>query len=110
MIAVGAAVALIGALTGTLIPLVLDTPTLVRENTLEGVIMVIGVVTSLAYFQYAARRTPTGEIRRGAINATLSFVGQGFIAVTLGALYATAILTSLTLLVERISFLIGIGV
>jgi hypothetical protein len=106
IVGVGAAVALVGAVIGTLIPLSDATASGVRGNVIEGIILFIGMGSSLVYFQYLARRTPTGQIERGAVSRVVGVVGQGFIVVTLGALYAAAILTSLTIFSERISFLL----
>lgn len=111
LVAVGAAVAVVGALSGTLIPIARGTAAGVVDNLAEGLIIVVGVVTSLLYFQYAARRTAAGDVQRGPFNYLVSLIGQGFIVITLGMVYAGLILTSLTILTERISFLIaGIGV
>ena len=105
VVGVGAAVALVGALTGTLIPLATETAG--QEDILDSVDIFIGVATTLIYFQYLARRVPGGGVRRPIAIRAVSFVGQGFIVVTLGALYAAAILTSLTIFSERISFVLG---
>lgn len=108
IIAVGAVVALVGAITGTLIPLTLASGS-TANGLLEGVVMVIGVATSLLYFQYLSRRTADGLIQRGRFMRAVTTVGKGFIMVTLGAIYATAILTSLTIVSDRVSFLINGG-
>lgn len=113
IVAVGTAVAIAGALTGTLIPLALSTGAdSDPDNTLGAVnliVMFVGVICSLLHFQYLARRTPAGVIRRGLALRTLGLVGHVFIVVTLGALYATAILSSLTVFTERLSFLLNGG-
>jgi hypothetical protein len=109
LIAVGAALAVVGSITGTLLPLTLATGTLTADNLFNGLVILVGVITSLVYFQYVARRTPDGQIQRGRLVQGMSAVGQGFIVVTLGALYGAAILTSLTILSERVSFLVRGG-
>lgn len=109
IIGVGAAVAIAGALTGTLIPLVAATAGAGQgaeaRDFLDAVIVLVGVISTLVYFQYVGRRTPDGAATRSRPVRAVSMVGQGFIAVTLGALYGAAILTSLTILSERIGFL-----
>jgi hypothetical protein len=107
IIGVGAAVALAGALTGTLIPLTLDTVDADSRGTLDALLLFIGVASSLMYFQYVARRQPDGSARQIAPVRAVGVIGQGVIVVTLGALYAAAILTSLTIFSERLSFLLG---
>lgn len=111
LIAIGAAVAVAGALTGTLIPLTLDTAALRGTDALgllNTAIVVIGVLSSLAYFQYRARRTDDGTVQRGRINRVLAAVGEGFIALTLGAFYGAAILTSLTILAGHMALLFSL--
>jgi hypothetical protein len=106
IIGVGTAVALVGAISGTLLPLVGSTANGIRIDIINGFIIVLGVVCTLLYFQYLARRTPTGETRRGLIARTFGTVGEGFIVITLGALYGGAILTGLTIVSERIAFIL----
>ncbi len=106
IIGVGTAVALVGTISGTLIPLTSTTASAPGLDALNGFILVIGVISTLIYFQYLARRAPGGEIQRGLVVRTVGAVGQGFIAVTLGALYGGAILTGLVVFSERIAFLI----
>jgi uncharacterized membrane protein YjdF len=108
IIGIGAAVALVGAVVGTLIPLTLSTGTGFRGDLVNTFIIFVGVMSTLIYFQYSlARRTPGGRGVRLLPIQTISFVGQGFIVVTLGALYGAAIITSLTIFSERIAFLLA---
>lgn len=112
LVGVGAAVAVVGALTGTLIPLALDTaqrPADLSDTTalINTVLVVIGVVTTLLYFQYGARRRADGTTERGGLNRLLAGIGEVFIIITLGALYGSAILTSLTILTGQLSALTG---
>jgi len=111
LIAVGSAVAVVGTLTGTLLPFTLSTGRAVGDgvnggNIFNGLILLLGVVTSLLYFQFQGRRTPEGITERGPYSQAISGIGQVFIVLTLGALYGTAILTSLTILTARISVLV----
>jgi hypothetical protein len=109
LIAVGSAVALVGAVNGTIIPLIADTTVIEGDmmSIVNGIIVLIGVVTSLLYFRYQAKLNPDGTVTHGRIITVLRNIGQGFIVVTLGAIYATAILTSLTILTGQISILLG---
>jgi len=108
VVGIGTAVALVGAISGTLLPLANATATSVAPDALNGFILVIGVVSTLIYFQYMARRIPgtAGETRRGLVIRAVGAVGQGFIVVTLGALYGGAILSGLTVFSERIAFIL----
>lgn len=107
IIGVGVAVALVGAIVGTLIPLAMETADASDSETFDAVLIFIGVASSLIYFQYSARRLPTGEVRQTAPIRLIGTVGQGFIIITLGALYAAAIITSLTIFSERVGFLLS---
>lgn len=123
MIGVGAAVALAGAVSGTLIPLVSSTAASLRpeagpagDNTalVNGFILVIGVICSLVTFQHLARRMPGAEpgqfvAQRRPFTRVLAAVGTGFIAIALGALYGGAILSGLAVLSERIAFLLSVA-
>ena len=107
LVAVGAAVAVVGALTGTLLPLAGATSRGVRGVLLNGFLIVLGVVSSLVYFHYLGRRTPGGGVTRALAIRFFGAVGQGFIVVTLGALYAGAILTGLAIFGDRIAFILA---
>lgn len=95
VIAVGVAVAIIGAVAGTIVPLVREAGQSVADNTWNGVIIVCGVITTLLYFQYFAVEQ-TGEIKRPASLRGLSALGRVFVTITLGAIYAGVILSSIT--------------
>jgi len=96
IIGVGTAVSLVGAVAGTILPLARETGESLGDNALEGVILVAGVIVTLLYFQYLAVERG-GKMQRPLGLSILSRIGQGVIALTLGALYAGAILTSLAI-------------
>ena len=106
LIGVGTAVALNGAVHGTLLPMLRSTGAGVVPGDLNSILLPAGVVCTLAWFQYQARRRPEGPDRRRPHVQLLAVVGQGIIVVTLGAIYAAAILTSLTIFSERLGFLV----
>lgn len=95
VIGVGLAVAITGAVAGTLVPLARDTGRSLGESTLNGAILITGTITTLIAFQYLAveRR---GELRRPFVLRGLSAIGRAFVMLALGAIYAGVILTSLT--------------
>jgi hypothetical protein len=111
LIAVGAAVAVVGAVGGTIIPLVTSTGQLNTQGSatdlFSGIVLIVGVATSLFYFQYRAQHNRDGLIQRGPVNRVLAAIGEGFIVVTLGAIYGAAILTSLSILTGQIALLLG---
>jgi hypothetical protein len=94
LIGVGAAVAMVGALAGTVIPLAREASEAINDNAVNGIVILVGVITTLIYFQYWATERD-GKVQRARPFRSLAAVGQVFISVALGALYAGAILTSL---------------
>lgn len=96
VIGVGLAVALAGAVAGTVIPLARAAGQSVGDDALDGIVIVVGVITTLVYFQYTAVERE-GKLQRPRPVRALGAVGQVFVTVTLGALYAGAILTSLAI-------------
>jgi hypothetical protein len=99
VLGIGTGVALVGVVLGTIIPLVRDAGTDIHdEAAFNGFLMLTGTITTLIYFQYISRRRQEdGESTAVLPIRLLSLVGQGFISVTLGAIYAGAILTSLSI-------------
>ena len=115
VIVVGASVAAAGALTGTLFPLLHATVSATQNLTADfaalsdKLIIFLGTMTSLFYFHYQTRagRDIGGE--RGRLASAFRQIGKAFIVTALGAIYASAILSSLTILAERLSFLFQFG-
>ncbi|MDO8597282.1 MAG: hypothetical protein Q7R45_11740 [Sulfuricaulis sp.] len=108
LVGVSAAVIVGGAVMGTIFPQVLaaaDPFSLGKppESLLNGLVMIIATVTTLAYFQFGARRQQDGTVKRNPIIETVAWVGGIFVALTLGALFAGVYSAALTALVERIN-------
>lgn len=110
---VGAALAIGGALVGSLLYQVRDTmlPLLPGQgdggSVIDNLILVGGTLGSLAYFYFTAggEREATGL--RGGLLRLGSVVGKWFIMITLGALFANAVMARVSLLVGRLQFLLG---
>ncbi len=109
-----AAVVVGGAVTGTLINQIgatihlfnLSEPTAEPGlRLLEGILTLTGAVTTLAYFQFSARTRADQSIRRSAIVEAAAAVGQVFIGITLGALFAGIFTSALSALIDRVGFL-----
>lgn len=96
IIGVGVAVALVGAIAGTIIPLAKEAGETIGDDTEDGIVILLGVISTLIYFQYWAVERH-GELRRPRLLRGLSGIGHLFVMITLGALYAGAILTSLAI-------------
>jgi len=123
LLGVGAAIAVHGAIQGTLIPLVsssskIFSPTeiqLLSQNgqtgrifmlILQGIIVLSGIIATLMYFHFSAQKTENQAIIRPKYIDTLAKIGQGFIAITFGVIFAGIYSAALTALVERINFLV----
>ena len=111
LVGVGSAVAIGGAVLGTIFPQTLATvdsfyPVSIglAERVFEGSIVLVGAITTLVYFHFGARGTAAGP-QRGRLIKALSWVGQVFIGITLGAIFAGVYAAAMTALVERIYFL-----
>jgi len=116
LVGAAAAVAIGGAVLGTLLPQTqgaidaFDPGAIANGATPmarlgDALVMLIGTVATLAYFHFTARTRPNQPTRRPAALETLARVGQIFIAATLGALFAGVMAAALTALIERLSFI-----
>lgn len=117
---VGAAVAISGAVSGTLFGQINGTISLFDLSGLSsagsaisqlfgGIVLLTGTICSLAYFHFGARKK--GGENTGvqpALIQILAGIGKVFIAITLGALFAGVLAASLAALIERLDFLINV--
>ena len=119
LVGVGAATAIGGALLGTLIPQARASMNALDLSTtgggagglyklVEGGVMLIGTVLTLAYFHFSAKRVLDGSVKRNAILEILAWGGRIFIAVTFGVLFAGVYMTALTAMIERLSSMINL--
>lgn len=117
LVGVAAAIAIGGAVTGTLLGQTRGTihafsltnanatPADWLANAIAAVIMVVGTVSTLIYFQFSAQSRLNQTPKRPAPVEILARFGQVFIAITLGALFAGVIASALTALIERLGFI-----
>jgi len=105
MVGVGAAVAVGGAVTGTLFPQTLAAINIFETQVFEGIVMLIGTISTLIYFQFRARRGDDGQYRRNPIINIIAIIGKVFIAITFGVLFAGVYSAALTAFIERLDFL-----
>jgi len=118
LVGVGAAVAIGGALLGTLMPQLgaaintLDVSSAgsglgVASKLLQGVVTLGGTVFTLASFHFSAGRAADGTSKRNPAFEGIAWVGRLFIAITLGVLFAGVYMSALTAMIERLSFVIN---
>ncbi len=110
VVGVGAAVAVGGAVTGTLFPQIKASwvsPFASGDpgDILNTPIIIISTLLALMYFFYSGRSMPGGKVERPGAVRVLAFGGQAIITVTLAALYVGALAASLALFTERLGFL-----
>ncbi|MFQ3647100.1 MAG: hypothetical protein SNJ80_09230 [Anaerolinea sp.] len=106
LIAVGAAVAVTGAIAGTILPLA--TRVIVPgADVINSAVLFIGVITTLLYFQYGARRRADGTAQRTLLVRGVGAMGEAFIVVMMGATYGAIIISSLSVFTGQLSSLLG---
>ena len=116
LVGIGAAAAIGGAITGTLFPQILGTINSVNpsaytvttsrwDQAINGLIIVIGTISTLLYFHFGTQDIPGQSDERLPFIESISKIGKVFLAITFGALYAGVYLSALAALVERLSFI-----
>jgi hypothetical protein len=101
MVGVGAALAVGGAIMGTIIPQV-QASWSETSSLLVWVPAVLGTTLVLLYFLYAGRNNVAGRGERPRLLLPVTWAGQGFLTVALAALYVGTLAATFTLLVERV--------
>ncbi len=118
LVGVGAAVAVGGAVLGTLFGQVkgalafFDISATQPEASrvlviVEGIFFLLGTLATLFYFTFSARKVKGKDPRPHWAIAMLSSIGKVLIAITLGAVFAGVLTAAITALVERSDFLIS---
>ncbi|HNB53300.1 MAG TPA: hypothetical protein PK530_15220 [Anaerolineales bacterium] len=117
LVGVGAAVAVGGAITGTLFPQTTSAMNQINLNLIEnatapntafqdlisGIISISVTVLTLLYFHFTTRQNTT---ERPAWLEAIAFGGQIFIALTFGVVFAGVYTAALTALIDRLNALI----
>jgi len=122
LVGVGAAVAIGGALFGTIFGQISGSSAAFNLAALQpgenpwlglgwGAFVLIGAISTLVYFQFSARTRPAGQVsaearpRRAVLLELLALIGQIFIGITLGAMFAGVFTAAVSALIERVGFL-----
>jgi hypothetical protein len=101
LVGVGAAVALTGAISGTLWPQVITSD---AEKPVQSLIVALLTVCTLFAFQFTGRINAQGEWVRPIWQRGLALIGQTVLTITFGALFTTVFSTSLILLIDRVDY------
>lgn len=118
LVGVGTAAAIGGAVLGTIFPQVMAAGSMfdVRSSTdagslalnlMTGVFALIGTIATLAYFQFTLIGKNISTGKRGMFVGFLALLGQVFIVIALGAIFAGVLAASLTAFVDRIQSIIN---
>jgi hypothetical protein len=108
---VGAALAIGGALVGSLLPQIQASWVSLSPATAGGamaavnnLLLAVGTIGALAYFYFTfgVRGSPQGRLVEVGAR-----VGRWVILITLGALFGNRVMTYVSLLIERVYFLLG---
>ncbi|NNJ10507.1 hypothetical protein EKD04_009220 [Chloroflexales bacterium ZM16-3] len=103
---VGAALALGGALVGTLVPQLQDSARPIGSDPIQAVgivLLVLGVVFTLCYFYFTVPRKSSA----GRVVAIGAQIGRWLLMIAFGFFLAGGLLTYLTALNERLGFIVG---
>ena len=102
LIGIGAAVSLVGAIAGTLLPQIL----VQYQEPILGLVVAILAIFALAYFFFAARLDREGDVVVSIWYPYVASGGRVVITIALAGLFAAVLSTSLVLLTQRLSFFI----
>jgi len=115
IVGVGAAAAIGGAVVGVIFPQARATINLfdleaIRENQenvnlafVNGSIILVGTISSLAYFHFGVRKQAGVKPQRPDWMEWLARIGQGFIVIAFGLVFAGIFAAALAALIERLS-------
>jgi hypothetical protein len=121
LVGVGTAAAIGGAVMGTIFPQVSATAGMfdirstetvgsLATNLVTGLVALIGTIATLAYFQFTVRGRNTSIGKRGWFMSFFALLGQVFIVITLGVIFAGVLAASLTAFVDRVQSVIKLVV
>ncbi len=116
LVGVGTATIVGGAVLGTLFPQVLasinlfDFPDLFGNSSpvwvqiSNAVVILVGTITALIFFHFGARNRRAHHPERAAWINAVARIGQVFIAITFGVLFAGVYIASMIAFVDRMTF------
>jgi len=116
MVGVGAAVAVGGAIQGTLLPQISAASNFFDsasyDNFLQSLVWgsfaLVGTITSLAHFHFSAKAVQNQIPKRSRLIEIISKIGQVFIAIALGVIFAGVYSAALLALIERFDFIVQV--
>lgn len=119
LVGVGAGVIVGGSITGTILPQTSaaietlnpgEVSPLTGETGIERIlnilIMLVGTISTLLYFFFSTRKSPTGVGIRSQFMEIVAIVGRTFIAITFGTMFAGTLMTAIVALAERVDSIV----
>ena len=117
LVGAGAAIAIGGAVLGTLFtqvkgaintfaPLSAAGTVQTWAPIVEGGFILLGTIAALAYFNFGAKEKNNQPPQRSPFVSLFASIGQFFISITLGAIFAGVMTSTITALIERCDFII----
>jgi hypothetical protein len=116
LVGVGTAVALGGALLGTLVPQIRATGRAVSDSSVasfrlgvrDGLLIIVGTVCTLMAFTFAAqKRQGLAGVWSGVVRV-MGGIGRGFLIIAFGVAFAGALTASLSIFIGRIQYIIDL--
>jgi hypothetical protein len=105
LVGIGAAVAIGGAVLGTLFSQLGVSAT--SFNLGNGLIVLLGTLATLVYFQFGVRQASDDSSILRQVQLGFGVLGQIFIAIAFGALFAGVYSAALTAFIERVTALVS---
>jgi hypothetical protein len=111
LVGVGAAVAIGGAVVGTIFGQargtidMFDLQNSAGLGIIEALILLVGIVSTLIYFHFGAVSKANQPAHRAPIMEIISRVGQVYLAISLGALFAGVYAAAITAMIDRLDFI-----
>jgi len=106
LVGIGAAAAVGGAVIGTIGPQMSASINIFEtQNILNAAVILVGTLSTLIYFQFGTKKKSDKFPRQTQVITWIGYLGQVFIAITFGTLFAGVYYAALTALIERFSFL-----
>lgn len=106
LVGVGSAIIIGGAIQGTLVPQISGASDFYDNGFIQGSVILIGTVTSLIYFHFGAKQSTHKIPQRNRIINLIAKIGQVFISITLGVVFAGIYSAALAALIDRADFVI----
>jgi hypothetical protein len=106
LVGIGAATAVGGGVTGTIFPQISKSINIFEnQNIINAGIILIGSISTLMFFQFTSIKNTPKRIQTEQISKGIRVVGQLFIAITFGTIFAGVYFATLTAFIERVNFL-----